>query len=86
MMKLFNSNIVIGSQLSHFWFGLEKKSFKMKKILYFILVITAITSCSTQSSNGHLIGASGRPAWYQADPYGMLYVKSGKTIAREHYH
>ena len=49
----------------------------MKKLIYFILVVLAITSCTTQSSNGHLIGASNRPAWYQADPYGMLYIKSG---------
>jgi formylglycine-generating enzyme required for sulfatase activity len=76
-MKLFKSNIVTGIATSYFWFGLDKKCFKMKKLIYFILVVLTITSCTTQSSNGHLIGASGRPVWYQADPYGMLYIKSG---------
>ena len=76
-MKLFKSNIVTGIASSYFWFGLDKKCFKMKKLIYFILVVLTFTSCTTQSSNGHLIGASGRPVWYQADPYGMLYIKSG---------
>ena len=76
-MKLFKSNIVIGILSSYLWFVIDKKSFKMKKLLYFILVVLTINSCTTQSSNGHLIGAMGRPAWYQADPYGMLYIKSG---------
>ena len=51
----------------------------MKKLLYFILVVLtiSISSCTTQSSNGQLVGASGRPIWYQADPYGMLYIQSG---------
>ena len=33
-----------------------------------------VSSCTTQSSNGQLIGASNRPTWFQTDPYGMLYV------------
>ena len=49
----------------------------MKKLLYFILVVLTISSCTTQSSNGQLVGATGRPIWYQADPYGMLYIQSG---------
>ena len=76
-MKLFKSNIVIGVPSSHFWSGLKIKSFKMKKLLYFILVVLTISSCTTQSSNGQLVGATGRPIWYQADPYGMLYIQSG---------
>ena len=78
-MKLFKSNIVIGVPSSHFWSGLKIKSFKMKKLLYFILVVLtiSISSCTTQSSNGQLVGATGRPIWYQADPYGMLYIQSG---------
>tara|TARA_B110000027_G_scaffold23690_1_gene25615 strand:- start:3 stop:1577 length:1575 start_codon:yes stop_codon:yes gene_type:complete len=76
-MKLFKSNTVIGVPSSHLWPGLKIKSFKMKKLLYFILVVLAITSCTTQSSNGHLVGAGARPIWYQADPYGMLYIQSG---------
>tara|TARA_B110000037_G_scaffold116992_1_gene134281 strand:- start:1097 stop:2671 length:1575 start_codon:yes stop_codon:yes gene_type:complete len=76
-MKLFKSNTVIGVPSCHLWPGLKIKSFKMKKLLYFILVVLAITSCTTQSSNGHLVGAGARPIWYQADPYGMLYIQSG---------
>jgi formylglycine-generating enzyme required for sulfatase activity len=76
-MKLFKSNTVIGVPSSHLWPGLKIKSFKMKKLLYFILVVLAITSCTTQSSNGHLVGAGARPIWYQTDPYGMLYIQSG---------
>ena len=76
-MKLFKSNIVIGVPSSYFCSGLKIKSFKMKKLLYFILVVLTISSCTTQSSNGQLVGATGRPIWYQADPYGMLYIQSG---------
>ena len=49
-MKLFKSNIVIGVPSSHFWSGLKIKSFKMKKLLYFILVVLTISSCTTHGT------------------------------------
>ena len=72
-MKLFKSNTVIGVPLSQFWSGLKIKSFKMKKLLYFILVVLTISSCTTQSSNGHLIGASNRPIWWQTIHMNVIY-------------
>ncbi len=29
------------------------------------------------SDNGQLIGVQGRPKWYQADPFGMIYMPMG---------
>ena len=49
----------------------------MKNILNFLLIVMLVSSCTTQSSNGQLIGASNRPMWFQTDPYGMLYVPGG---------
>ena len=49
----------------------------MKKIFYFIIVVVTFSSCATTGGNGELLGVLGRPIWYQADPYGMLYIPAG---------
>lgn len=53
----------------------------MKKLLKFsapvVVAIAALLSSCGNSGNGQLIGVQGRIAWYQPDPYGMLYLPMG---------
>ena len=76
-MKLFTINTVTETPLRYALEILKTKSFKMKNLLYFTFVVLLFASCTSPSSNGHLIGAVGRPVWYQTDPYGMLYIPAG---------
>ncbi len=76
-MKLFKLNIVTRVPSDNILERTKLKSLSMKKLLYFTIVVLLTFSCTTQSSHGHLIGAMGRPAWYQTDPYGMLYIPAG---------
>ena len=76
-MKLFKLNIVTRVPSENILERTKLKSLSMKKLLYFTIVVLLTFSCTTQSSHGHLIGAMGRPAWYQTDPYGMLYIPAG---------
>ena len=76
-MKLFKTFNVINVLMSYTSGRLKTKIFTMKNILNFFLIVMLVSSCTTQSSNGQLIGASNRPMWFQADPYGMLYVPAG---------
>lgn len=48
----------------------------MKKLFFYLLVAVIATSCSN-SGNGELIGVQDRPAFYQAAPYGMVFVPLG---------
>ena len=76
-MKLFKLNIVTRVPSDYILERIKLKSLSMKKLLYFTIVVSLLFSCTTQSSHGHLIGAIGRPVWYQTDPYGMLYIPAG---------
>jgi hypothetical protein len=59
--------------------GLNKrfKDYKMKKLIYFIVISLFVNSCASSGAGGELTGALGRPIWYQTDPYGMLYIPAG---------
>ena len=46
----------------------------MKRILM-LLAVAVLYSCS--QGNGELIGVQGRDAWYQPDPFGMLFIPMG---------
>jgi formylglycine-generating enzyme len=48
----------------------------MKKILFLLTLPALLFSCGS-SDNGQLIGVQGRPKWYQADPFGMVYIPIG---------
>jgi len=53
----------------------------MKNLLKYAMVVLAalpifLSSCGS-SGNGQLIGVQNRIAWYQPDPYGMLYLPMG---------
>ena len=46
----------------------------MKRILI-LLAVVVLYSCSQE--NGELIGVQNRDAWYQPDPFGMLFIPMG---------
>ena len=76
-MKLKNLNNVLSGPSSYNVRDFLKEN-KMKKILYLTSVVLLFVSCNPYSDgNGELVGVSPRPAWYQTDPYGMLYIPAG---------
>lgn len=48
----------------------------MKKIVLFFSIALLFSSCKN-SGNGELIGVQGRDGFYQATPYGMLFIPAG---------
>ena len=48
----------------------------MKKLIVPFIAILILSSCGG-GNRGQLTGALNRERWYQADPYGMLYIPSG---------
>ncbi|MCK5776428.1 MAG: SUMF1/EgtB/PvdO family nonheme iron enzyme, partial [Bacteroidales bacterium] len=48
----------------------------MKKLFFYLLFASILSSCSN-SGNGELIGVQDRPAFYQAAPYGMVFIPLG---------
>ena len=55
----------------------------MKKILYtlFAVGVSALIAGCGSSNNGELVGAQNRKAWYQSEPFGMVYVPMGSFQA-----
>jgi formylglycine-generating enzyme len=54
----------------------QQKKVSMKKILIFLFGVALLSSCSN-SNKGQLVGVKGREAWFQADPFGMVYIPMG---------
>jgi len=52
------------------------KANQMYKLLFFGLILFVLSSCGG-GDHGELIGVQNRERWYQADPYGMIYIPSG---------
>jgi formylglycine-generating enzyme required for sulfatase activity len=50
-------------------------SAKMKELFKYLALALVLTGCGGQG--GHLVGVMNRPAWYQEDPYGTVYVPMG---------
>jgi formylglycine-generating enzyme len=48
----------------------------MKQIVIAVLTVLVIASCGS-GNRGQLIGVQGRENWYQADPYGMVFIPQG---------
>ncbi len=48
----------------------------MRKLVLFTAVIAILGSCGN-ANQGQLLGVAGRPKWYQADPFGMVYIPIG---------
>lgn len=53
-----------------------KNNKNMKKLLFITGAVVALGSCGG-GFQGQLIGVQNRPKWYQADPYGMVYMPMG---------
>lgn len=51
----------------------------MKQLLFYSLVALLLSSCGG-GDTGQLIGAQDREAWFQEDPYGMVYIPAGSYI------
>jgi gliding motility-associated lipoprotein GldK len=51
----------------------------MKKILFFGLIITILSSCGN-SGNGELIGIQDRAIWQPTNPYGMVFIPQGSFV------
>lgn len=50
---------------------------KMKKIFSLIAISALLFSSCSNEGNGQLVGVQNRQAWYDLDPFGMLYIKMG---------
>jgi gliding motility-associated lipoprotein GldK len=50
----------------------------MKKLIVFACFIALLAGCN--SYDGQLIGVQGRPSFYQADPYGMVYIPANSYM------
>ena len=48
----------------------------MKRLIIYSAIALMLSSCGG-GNRGQLIGAQGREKWYQADPYGMVFIPSG---------
>ena len=48
----------------------------MRKIIFPFFAIVLLSSCGG-GNKGQLVGALDRERWYQADPYGMVFIPSG---------
>ena len=51
----------------------------MKRPLAYLFAIAVLASCGG-GGQGQLVGAYGRPEWYQIDPYGMNYIPMGAYV------
>lgn len=54
----------------------------MRRILFFVLLTSVMASCGTRDT-GQLTGVLDRPAWYDIDPYGTVYVPMGSFVMGE---
>lgn len=45
-------------------------------VLILFISVVGLNSCSN-TGNGELVGVSNREAWYEAQPYGMLFIQGG---------
>ncbi len=61
--------------------NINNKGGNMKKLLgySFLLMLLALGGCGG-GNKGQLVGVQGREKWFQADPYGMVYIPSGYMV------
>lgn len=48
----------------------------MRNLILLFVTATVLSSCGG-GNRGQLVGSQGREPWYQADPYGMVFIPSG---------
>ncbi len=72
-----NRDKTINKKVKRFNFTTTERN--MKKIIYGIVLAAsvALASCSGGGSNGQLVGTQNRPAWFDMDFFGMLYLPMG---------
>ena len=51
----------------------------MKKVALIIVLFSLMVSCSNYKG-GELIGVQDRPSWYEAQPYGMVFIPTGSFM------
>ena len=71
--------MILKLKSNHFRLRSETKIKTMKKILFFGLIITILSSCGN-SGNGELIGIQDRAIWQQTNPYGMVFIPQGSFV------
>jgi gliding motility-associated lipoprotein GldK len=54
----------------------NKSTISMKNLLVASFVVLLLSSCGS-GNRGQLTGVPGREKWYQADPYGMVFIPQG---------
>jgi len=54
----------------------NKSTISMKNLLVASFVVLLLASCGS-GNRGQLTGVPGREKWYQADPYGMVFIPQG---------
>ena len=52
----------------------------MERPIFYLFAIGLLASSCGKGGQGQLIGAQGRPGWYDVDPYGMNYVPMGAFV------
>jgi formylglycine-generating enzyme required for sulfatase activity len=48
-----------------------------RRILFLIILVPILFSCGGGGNNGQLVGVPDRKEWYEADPYGMVFIPMG---------
>lgn len=51
----------------------------MRQLIIGSFILLILSSCGG-GNRGQLIGAQGRERWYQADPYGMVFIPQGSFL------
>ncbi len=54
----------------------NKSTLSMKNLIVASFVVFLLASCGS-GNRGQLTGVTGREKWYQADPYGMVFIPQG---------
>ena len=55
------------------------KNHKMYLPVSMAVAVLSLASCGN-SGNGELIGVQGRVKWYQADPFGSVFIPQGSFV------
>jgi sulfatase modifying factor 1 len=53
-----------------------KSEQSMKNLMIALSMLLLLSSCGG-GNRGQLVGVQGREKWYQADPYGMVFIPQG---------
>src|SRR6185295_20372800 len=75
--KRYNSLIKVQTQFKYLNNPMKNKATGFRGMVYLCSVfLLALAGCGG-GNKGQLVGVQGREKWYQADPYGMVYIPAG---------